>query len=259
MSDLNSILASLNPITLDEMDSVKLMDRSDTKFIFHSTRLPLLLSQVKPFYRVLDIAGNRLNRYETLYYDYPDFLLYKKHHNGKLNRHKVRFREYTDSGKCYFEVKFKSNKDKTKKVRIKTKKIALCIDGEAANFLNDCSKMEATSLFPGVRINYSRITLVSKFRSERLTIDLGLSYRNSQPGHPRWSDDRFITVDNLAIAEVKQEKFSYSTHFFAVMKNNRIRTARLSKYCTGVNLLYPEVKSNRFKERLLNVRRVTLG
>ena len=57
------------PITLEEMDTVKLMNRMDTKYIFHSGRLSGILEKASEFYRILSIEDNRIFRYNSLYFD----------------------------------------------------------------------------------------------------------------------------------------------------------------------------------------------
>jgi hypothetical protein len=90
--DLNSVLSSFQPISLEEMDSVKLMNRTDTKYIFNKSKLPSILESLKNDYRCFFINGTRLSTYKTLYFDTEDFLLYRHHHNGILNRYKLRHR-----------------------------------------------------------------------------------------------------------------------------------------------------------------------
>jgi len=113
LESIKNILDQFAPITLSEMDSVKLMNRTDTKFIFTTNELPKLLEELKNDYRLLDINGNKISRYESLYFDTEDFQLYHQHRCGKLNRYKVRFRKYVESELNYFEVKFKNNKGRT--------------------------------------------------------------------------------------------------------------------------------------------------
>src|SRR5690348_13827055 len=115
------ILSEYHPISLKEMDDVKLMDRMDLKFVFSMNELPFILSEVKPYYRSLEASGTRISRYETLYYDTHDFELYNRHHSGKMNRYKVRSRKYVESDLHFFEVKYKNNRGRTIKTRIKTK------------------------------------------------------------------------------------------------------------------------------------------
>lgn len=98
MNTLSQVLSRFEPISLEQMDNVRLMDRTDTKFVFRIEQLPFFLEQVSNDYRVLEVTSARISRYETLYFDTEDFQLYLKHQNGKLNRYKIRFRKYVESG-----------------------------------------------------------------------------------------------------------------------------------------------------------------
>ena len=102
-----TILNDFDPITLSEMDSVKLMNRTDTKFVFKRTLLAELLPILKEQYRVLDIKGNLISSYKTLYYDTDNFQFFLDHHNGKGNRFKVRVRNYVESDLFFLEIKNK--------------------------------------------------------------------------------------------------------------------------------------------------------
>ena len=151
------------------MDAVKLMNRTDTKFVFPLTTLIKILPKLVEHYRVLEINGVRLNAYRSLYFDTEDFQFYHQHHNGKTNRNKVRFREYIDSGLSFLEVKRKNNKGETIKKRIKVKKITESLDDSNLDFVNKVigSKMP---LKPQHWNKFRRITFVNKRRKERLTI-----------------------------------------------------------------------------------------
>ena len=48
-----------------------------------------------------------------------DFDLYHRHHIGRSNRFKVRSRRYVESDLCFFEVKYRNNKGRTIKNRIR--------------------------------------------------------------------------------------------------------------------------------------------
>ena len=84
------------------MDSVSLMNRTDTKYIFRIEQLPAFIEEIANDYKILDVDGNRINSYETLYYDTADFQMYIHHQNGKANRYKVRFRKYVESKLNFF-------------------------------------------------------------------------------------------------------------------------------------------------------------
>jgi len=53
MALISNILNCFEPITLNEMDSVKLLNRVDTKFIYNEDKLIALLTALKENYRVL--------------------------------------------------------------------------------------------------------------------------------------------------------------------------------------------------------------
>ena len=118
MTTVCEILKHFNPITIEEMDAVKFLDRMDTKYIFRFEQLSYVLNELNNEYFVLQTEGSNLSLYETVYYDTPDLALYLKHHNGRLNRFKVRKRYYVASKLGFFEIKFKNNKGRTVKKRI---------------------------------------------------------------------------------------------------------------------------------------------
>ena len=60
LTKIHQILNTYNPISLAEMDSVKLMDRTDTKFTFHINQLPQVLELAKAYYKVFEINDKRI-------------------------------------------------------------------------------------------------------------------------------------------------------------------------------------------------------
>ena len=94
MSIIDEMLASFEPISLEKMDEVKLLNRMDSKFVLNAGKLQEILAQLHSSYYVLEINHIRLQRYETLYFDTPEHRLYLNHHNKHLNRFKVRSRKY---------------------------------------------------------------------------------------------------------------------------------------------------------------------
>ena len=118
MSNIQSILVKFQPVNLAAMDEVALMERVDEKFTVSLKDTLEVLSKISDKYYCLEIDGKRLFNYQTEYFDNDNKTLFKNHQNGKLNRYKIRFRDYTESKKTFLEVKFKSNKGVTKKTRI---------------------------------------------------------------------------------------------------------------------------------------------
>lgn len=101
------ILKTFKGTSLSEMDEVKLMNRTDTKFVIKRTLFNELLPTLRVHYKVLEILGNRINSYETLYYDHSNFQFFLDHHNGVGNRFKVRIRNYVESELYFLEIKNK--------------------------------------------------------------------------------------------------------------------------------------------------------
>jgi hypothetical protein len=249
VDNVNEILKSYTPISLKEMDSVALMDRTDTKFVFREIDLPAFLEQVKDDYRVLEVNGNRISRYETLYYDTPKFELYSAHQRGKPSRYKIRSRKYVESNINFFEVKFKNNKGRTIKNRIRQDEIHNDIRQEAGDLLREKTNILPESLESKLWTNFSRITLVNKHSAERVTIDIHLTFVDN-------NDTK--EIKDLVIAEVKQDK-SINSAFLKMMKQYHVREGSMSKYCYGVINLISKMKHNNFKPNLITIKKTLYG
>ena len=246
MNSLPAIISDFTPISLDEMDDVKLMSRTDTKFAFQANKLPFLLKELMPFYRILAIEGKLIHDYKSLYYDTDDRKFYLDHHNERVNRNKIRFREYVDSGLTFLEVKLKNNKGKTIKKRMKVDAISKELSKEHKAYIEE---IIGTPLDVNAKqwINFSRITFVHKTQKERLTIDINLSFENEKE-----SGD----LKQIVIAEVKQERMSRSSDFMRIAKVMHILPIRISKYCMTTLALNPKLKKNRFKEKVLFINKL---
>ena len=105
MHQLEMTLNDFDSISLKEMDNVSLLRRQDTKFVFHYDELFPILNEVKPFYKILQIDGLRLHKYQSYYYDTIDLKNYHEHHNQKLGRLKIRKRKYLDTGITFLQAK----------------------------------------------------------------------------------------------------------------------------------------------------------
>lgn len=240
------LINTFESITLEEMDSVKLMNRTDTKFLFHINQLSEILKQITNNYSVLRINKFPISTYRTLYFDTADLILYNQHHNGKLNRYKVRYRNYVESNIAFLEIKQKSNKGRTIKTRIPIDSSDWKKNDVAKIFLLKKLPFSPDILQPAIWVNYNRITLVNKKSAERITIDLNLSFEKE---HLKKS------FTNLVIAEVKQDS-KISSEFLSIMKKHHIREGSISKYCLGVANLIPNQKTNNFKTKIIQIHKL---
>lgn len=240
MESFNNILARFEPISLQQMDAVKLMDRIDRKFAFSIQQLNTILNLLEPNYKVLEIADKRVSRYRSLYFDDEALGFYHQHHNGISRRVKVRHRTYVESDAAYWEVKLKNNRGRTIKSRMPLPLVPETISPELAQFVLEKSGKEVPKLQAIVWVNYQRITLVNKGSNERLTIDINLQFGKD---NTEWN------YPNLVIVEVKQNKKNHSP-FFTCAKMLKIKQGSFSKYCLAVSLTQPGVKQNNFKIKL---------
>jgi len=240
MTNLTSTLSGFIPISLEEMEHVKLLNRIDTKFIIHEDRLTEYLSAISNQYSLLQIGGKSIHPYETLYFDTPDFHLYQMHHNGKRNRFKLRCRKYTNTGIAFFEVKSKTNQDRTVKNRIQVANIPEMLDEPLNQYISEHTPGELQSYIPALRVYFDRLTLVNRQANERLTFDMNLRYKCN-------GDEKEIL--NIVIVEVKQEKYTLSP-LRELMRVQRQPRNYMSKYCLGLTCLHKELKMNNFKHKI---------
>ena len=118
MQGVADIVKSFEPISLAQMESVKLMNRIDTKYAVSRAVLPAILEAAKADYYVQETGGKRIATYDTMYYDTESLDMYVRHHDRQLVRQKIRIRQYVDSDLTFLEIKRKNNKGRTKKKRI---------------------------------------------------------------------------------------------------------------------------------------------
>jgi len=243
-------LSSYSAISLTEMTAVALMDRVDTKFVFHIQDLERVLFELRQHYHILEIDGRRSCWYKTLYFDTAQRQLFRLHHNGKLNRFKVRQRQYRDCGLTYLEVKFKSNKKKTIKQRLRIDDLESTFSGPSLAFLFEQLNFDPRTLLPSMLMEFTRLTMVHKRAKERATLDINLRFR---------FDRKSGNLSDLVIAELKQEKLSSRNDFVRTMRKLHIAPLRISKYCLACATIYPELKSNNFRLKFHRLGKIVGG
>jgi hypothetical protein len=248
LPQIDTLLNSFIPVTLKEMDEVTLMNRQETKYVFSAGRLPALLDLLYPSYKVLEIGNVRSMAYHTTYFDTPDMFFYTEQVRGKLNRHKIRYRNYESTGDSFLEIKKKTNKNRTIKWRIANRQIADCFDMEASEFIHDYLPYDSLDLKPVLINCFNRITLVGKEIRERITLDYGISF--NIPGEEA-SEFPF-----LAIAEIKREKSAGFSPVGSSMKEFGIPPNRFSKYCMGSALVRELPRKNTLKRNLLLLNKI---
>ena len=242
-------LEALSPITLKEMDAVRLMNRIDTKYLTDEATIAEVLRDAAAVgYRALVADGARISPYDSVYFDTEGLRMFSDHHNKRLRRQKVRTRAYVNSGDAFLEVKRKNNRGRTKKKRTGIPMQELPDfrgDAAACRYLADHSDFRAEELQPTLETVFQRITLVNPELTERITIDTCLTFKNFRTG-------RETSLRDAVIIELKQDGHSAS-QMKRILLNHRVKPARISKYCIAVTLTDPSAKSNRFKEKVRQI------
>ena len=215
---MTELLKTFAPISLEQMSSVKLMNRTDTKFVTTQQRLQQLLTMALKDYYIQEIDGQRNLEYDTTYFDTRGFDMYCEHQHGHANRQKIRFRTY-------------------------------CISEEKRQFLSEHLRYDAGSLQPALNNHFSRITLVNRAKTERLTIDSSLRFHNLQ-------NDLMLDMGDLVIIELKRDGQVFSP-VLEMLHQLHIHPHGFSKYCMGSALTCQHLLPvNRFKTKLIEVRKL---
>lgn len=251
-TEIQAALQQMRTITLSEMKSIKLMNRIDTKYIADSRQLLKILAAARHDYRVQNIDSELISRYDTIYFDTADVAMYQRHHDRRLQRQKIRTRKYVTSDIAFVEIKNKTNKGRTKKVRTAIGDAAwhdFRTDADAARFVTMRTPYDVAALMPQVRTRFDRITLVNDAKTERLTIDMNLTFSNYTTLHN-------TSLNTLIIIELKQDGQADSP-MKRILRDLRIFPAKISKYCIGTALTNPNVKSNRFKPKIRKIEKIT--
>jgi len=234
------LLGGFEAISLPEMDSVRLQNRTEKKFVMHISKIEPLLELAREEYKVLEINDQRLLEYSTEYFDTLDNAMYLAHHNGRQNRYKVRKREYMVSGEQFLEVKRHLTNGRTQKKRVE-------ISGTPNNelsghtFIESATPYQLDGLEKKLDNTFHRVTLTSHRLKERITIDMGLKFSIGTT---------HIELPSIAIIEIKKDKAGALSGFELILRKMGIHGSSVSKYCIGRALLEPKLKANLFQNKI---------
>ena len=236
-----AMLSKFSSTSLAELNEMALDNRVDSKFVLRKKMLGDILEHLSNNYAILTVDNENIFTYENTYFDTPERFFYQSHHNGKLNRQKLRFRRYKESGLCVLETKLKTNKSRTIKQRIPINKHN---QKSIISFINEQIHSTTGSLLPKLFNNYHRMTFTHLQKQEKITIDFNLGFENPDNSLQYHIDDFFVV-------EVKAKEKAHLSEFSLYCKKNGIRSKRFSKYCMGTCLTNnDEFKKNNFKKKL---------
>jgi len=242
---IDELLTNLEPITLAEMKEIRLMNRTDTKFVTNKENLARLLELAQGKYYAQFHNGSKIANYMTTYWDTDNHRFYLEHHNGRAPRQKVRVRTYMDSHDTFLEVKTKNNHGRTKKKRVAVPSQQITGENGNEEFLQERVHLGMADIHPTVRNQFHRITLVNYGKTERLTIDYDVHFHNMETGQD-------ANVGPLVIIELKRDGNVFSP-ILDILRQLRIKPSGFSKYCIGSVMTNKGLKQNRFKTRMVKL------
>ena len=245
MAGTEDLLFSYAPISLADMGDIKLMNRLDTKYVMTKDSLDSFLGLAAGDYLVQDTDGCRSMPYHTIYLDTPDRLMYMMHQSGRRVREKIRVRTYEHDGATFLEVKNKNNKGRTDKKRMRVSSLEGMAEEGGDDFLGRYAWYRLDDVIPQLENRFKRITLVNKGRSERLTIDRDIWFRDLSTG-------REFLLDNIVVVELKRDGRRESAAK-AMLHSLHVRPSGFSKYIMGSIFTDPQLKHNRLKPRLRRI------
>ena len=257
-----STLQEFSAINLDQLNAgATFLDRIDRKFLLTQNQLEGILADLKKDFYILDIAWKKVFSYDNIYMDSEEYDFYYQHQNKQKTRLKVRTRLYKDSNLAFFEFKQKQ-KWVLRKFRFQfphteygllTKEQKWFYKWVYASFYGD----KAPKISPAMKTSYSRLTLVSKDSSERLTIDFNIVCENLRKPPLEWNvkGQEKVHLTNLVIVESKS--MSKKCKSVQLLKSKGFKKAKwCSKYWLGVVYCGLSEKYSKFEETMKEIERI---
>jgi hypothetical protein len=222
--------------------------RVDRKYIVDYEMLARLLSQLGDDYLALEIDGERLQQYDSVYFDTPALRGYRHHLQGRRKRFKCRTRLY-DASTCFFDLKLKGKRGETVKHRLRHSPPAHgALTSEAITFLNRelmqaYGRTATGELVPMLHTSFARLALTHARRQERLTLDFGLVLSRTGSG------ERYRIRPDHVLIEAKSG--SQLGTVDRLLPGLGVRPLSMcSKYCLGVALAHPALPTNPYRPLL---------
>jgi hypothetical protein len=237
-------------MTLDELNQRSAFRRRvDNKYIASFAQLGAFIEELSTTHAVLEIDGNRVFSYESVYFDDSHFRVFNDHRQRRRRRFKLRVRHYRDADVSYFELKLKGRRGITSKHRMRHASDQLStITPEAEGFAEGVLRSSYgisldAAMQPVLATTYRRVSLVALDGSGRVTVDIDLSF-------DALSDDANASggaklLPGHAVIECKSANGRSVAD--RVLAAQGMRPVACSKYCIGMAMTRPELGDNRWK------------
>jgi VTC domain len=238
---MTDAIGSLPAVSLDDVVSAaRLLTRIDHKYVVPLSGLDDVLTKLDM--PVLEIDGRREFRYESVYFDTPDWTTYLASAWRRRRRVKVRTRTYVDSGVCMLELKSKGDRDQTVKERIAydINDRATLTTGGRAFLVERAAGLAHGSLRPALTTSYRRSSFADVALGARVTIDTEIVCEDARGER--------VGMPGYAIVETKSLNGSCPTD--RMLWRAGFRPDSISKYGLGVAALHPHLPRNKWHRPL---------
>lgn len=247
-------LATLPAIGLEELaERAALMTRVDRKYLVPRPVIEELLGRIDDRLRVLEINGRRGFGYRSTYYDTAELASYRAAATGRRRRWKTRRRDYLDTGTSFLEVKTRTGRGESSKLRIALDSPADAergararpLDGAPREFVLDTlaaadCPLPSGELLPVLSTRYQRTTVLLEQEEARLTLDDALVWVDPDGRHSRL-EDQVVVETKAGTRPGSVDRMLWTAGY---------RPQRLSKYATGLALMHRELPANRWHRTL---------
>jgi hypothetical protein len=231
-------------VSLDQLtDRADLQTRRDRKYLVDASVVGCILDVLAGSAAALEIDGLRRFRYESVYFDTPTLASYHASARSRRRRFKVRTRAYLDTGACTLEVKTRDARGRTVKRRLGyaiDDRRRLTTDG--LDFVAAVAEVGASAheLAPMLTVSYRRTTLLLPSSATRITIDTDLACTAAEVNT--------VAVPDITLVEIKTS--GTTTAIDRLLWAWGRRPITISKYCTGLAALHPELPANKWNRVL---------
>ena len=210
--------------------------------------LERLFSALGGDYLALEIDGERLQQYDSVYFDTPELMGYRDHLQGRRKRFKCRTRLYGGTA-CFFDLKMKGGRGETVKSRLPLWPLEHgSLTSDATVFLKtgllvEYGQAAPARLVPTLQTTFDRLTLIHLHKPERMTIDFGISF--SRVG----SDECYRTRSDRMLIETKSAATLGTVD--RLLRGLGARPLSMcSKYCLGIAAADPGLPTNPYRPLL---------
>ena len=240
----SELIETLPPIDLDTLRDLNCGRRRDRKYILTDEAADDFAASLPLTTMVLTIDDMREFGYESMYFDTGDLMCFHMAARGRRRRFKIRTRHYLATDQTWLEVKTKGPRGLTVKDRTQ---FDGCLDltwVQTILAIRGIVQVPVDQLVPTAEVSYTRSTLLLPDLT-RITIDKDLHWHSYETTR---------SLPGQVIVETKTPGHANLADRW--LWGHGIRPTRISKYATGMAMLFPELASNRWHRTLARLHEI---